>query len=161
MNRNEHSPVRIRPTKKIFKGFPNLFPYLSMFFILLFFFMIGTNFVPVQGIPVTLPHASGDFTYASKNLIVTVDQHADIYFNDTRIDHTDKDLLKRRIADARTGYSTKGKRTRENLIIRLDVKAPQDRLMMLLSIAKEMDLNVIIMTNQQDEQSKVTKFREE
>ncbi|MBE6407406.1 MAG: hypothetical protein E7038_02250 [Lentisphaerae bacterium] len=144
-SRNNDIAFRIKPNLKLFKGFPNLFPYLSVFFILLFFFMIGTNFVPVQGIPVTLPQTAGEFTYAAKNLIVTVDRNGDIFFHDTRIENTDKELLKRRIAAVRLGYSRqKGKR--DSLIIRMDSSAPNDRLLTLLSIAKEMDLNAIVMT---------------
>lgn len=145
MSRNNDNAFRIKPNLKLFKGFPNLFPYLSVFFILLFFFMIGTNFVPVQGIPVTLPQATGEFTYAAKNLIVTVDKNGDIFFNDTRIESAEKELLKRRIAAARLGYS-KQKGKRDSLIIRMDSNAPNDRLLTLLSIAKEMDLNAIVMT---------------
>ena len=145
MSRNNDNAFRIKPNLKLFKGFPNLFPYLSVFFILLFFFMIGTNFVPVQGIPVTLPQAAGEFTYAAKNLIVTVDKNGDIFFNDTRIESAEKELLKRRIAAARLGYS-KQKGKRDRLIIRMDSSAPNDRLLTLLSIAKEMDLNAIVMT---------------
>lgn len=160
MTRNEQGTIRIKPNLKLFKGFPNLFPYLSVFFILLFFFMIGTNFVPVQGIPVTLPHASGEITYASKNLIVTVDRNADIYFNDTRIANSDKELLKRRLSEARMGYSRNtGKR--DSLIIRMDAAAPKEVLFMLLSIAKEMDLNALVMTNNQDQEKSVTTIREE
>ena len=152
--------VRIRPNLKLFKGFPNLFPYLSVFFILLFFFMIGTNFVPVQGIPVTLPSASGEFTYAAKNLIVTVDRNGDIFLNDTRIESADKELLKRRISEARIGYS-KQKGKRDSLIIRMDIQAPNDRLIALLSIAKEMDLNAIIMTKSPENTVETTTIKEE
>lgn len=160
MNRHNDSALRIKPNLKLFKGFPNLFPYLSVFFILLFFFMIGTNFVPVQGISVTLPQASGEFTYAAKNLIVTVDTNGDIFFNDTRIDNGDKELLKRRISEARLGYSRqKGKR--DSLIIRMDINAPNDRLITLFSIAKEMDLNAIVMTQETHNKATPTTIKEE
>lgn len=159
-NRNNTAAFRIKPNLKLFKGFPNLFPYLSIFFILLFFFMIGTNFVPVQGIPVTLPQASGELTYAAKNLIVTVDKKGDIYFNDTRINNVDKELLKRRISEARIGYS-KQKGKRDSLIIRMDIHAPNDRLITLLSIAKEMDLNAIVMTQNPEDQTAATTIKGE
>lgn len=160
MNKPDNQIFRIKPNLKIFKGFPNLFPYLSVFFILLFFFMIGTNFVPVQGIPVTLPQAPGEFTYAAKNLIVTVDKNGDIFFNDTRIDNGDKELLKRRIAEVRLGYSRqKGKR--DSLIIRMDINAPQGRLITLFSIAKEMDLNAIVMTQGLEHKTETTTIKEE
>ncbi len=159
MTRFNAPVVRIRPNLKLFKGFPNLFPYLSVFFILLFFFMVGTNFVPVQGIPVTLPGASGEFTYAAKNLIVTVDRNGDIFLNDTRIEGADKELLKRRIAEARIGYS-KHKGERDSLIIRLDINASH-RLVALLSIAKEMDLNAVIMTQSSGSAGKTTTIKGE
>ena len=122
--------------------------------------MIGTNFVPVQGIPVTLPKAAGEFTYAAKNLIVTVDRNGDIFLNDTRIESADKELLKRRISEARIGYS-KQKGKRDSLIIRMDINAPNDRLIALLSIAKEMDLNAIVMTQTSGNAAETTTIKGE
>lgn len=122
--------------------------------------MIGTNFVPVQGIPVTLPRAAGEFTYAAKNLIVTVDRNGDIFLNDTRIESADKELLKRRISEARIGYS-KQKGKRDSLIIRMDIHAPNNRLIALLSIAKEMDLNAIVMTQSPENAAETTTIKGE
>ena len=120
MTRFNAPVVRIRPNLKLFKGFPNLFPYL----------------------------------------IVTVDRNGDIFLNDTRIESADKELLKRRISEARIGYS-KQKGKRDSLIIRMDIQAPNDRLIALLSIAKEMDLNAIIMTKSPENTVETTTIKEE
>ena len=152
--------VRIRSKLKIFKGMPNLVPALSVFFILLIFFIMGTNFVPVRGISVTLPQSAGELTYASKGLIITVDRDANIYFNDTMLSSLNKDALKRRIADSRTVPIDK-KAKRDELIIRADVNAPQDRLIMLFPIARELDMNAVLMTSGDDAAPKVKTIRTE
>lgn len=140
--------IRIRPNLRIFKGFPAFIPYLSVFFILLIFFQIGSNFVPVQGVPLELPHAASELIYAPKNLIISIDKDSNIYFNDTPINlkktsASPRETLKRRISDTRIG---RGKSSRkEQLIIRTDVRTPLADLAMLFSIARELDMNAVLM----------------
>ncbi len=152
--------VRIKPNLKLFKGLPNLVPFLSVFFILLIFFLICTNFVPVRGVPVTLPHTAGELTYAAKSLIVTIDEHADIYFDDTLFSGSDKNVLKRRISGARTFTGGK-KNSRDDLIIRADVHAPADKIFMLFTVAQELDMNAILMTAGEDTTKKVQTLKTE
>lgn len=47
--------VRVSPNLKMFSGFPSFVPFVNLFFILILYFMMGTNFVPVEGIAVDLP----------------------------------------------------------------------------------------------------------
>lgn len=151
--------VRIRPNLRIFKGFPAFIPYLSVFFILLIFFMIGTNFVPVLGVPLELPHAASEVLYVPKNLIISIDKDSNIYFNDTLINQKNtsvnpREILKRRISDSRIG---RGKSSRkEQLIIRTDVRTPLADIAMLFSIAKELDMNVVLMMGGENRAAKTT-----
>ncbi|MBO4631531.1 MAG: biopolymer transporter ExbD, partial [Lentisphaeria bacterium] len=73
---------RIRPRLKPIHGAPDLLPFINVFFLLLLFFMIGSSFVPVSGIPVNLPEAASVSTYSVKKYIVTLDRNGRIYFND-------------------------------------------------------------------------------
>ena len=73
---------RIRPRVRIISGFPELLPFVSVFFLMIIFFMMGSSFVPVSGIPVNLPTAKVIGTYSVKKYIVTVDREGNIYFND-------------------------------------------------------------------------------
>ena len=144
--------VRIRPTLKIFQGYPNLIPFLSVFFILLLFFMIGSSFVPVQGFRVHLPQVSAETTYASRNFIVTVDADGALYFNDQPADSPE--TLKFRISEALSGYG--GGVT--DLIVRSDVNASVDTLTRLMEIAGELNMNMKIMVDQK--QTVRTDFKE-
>ena len=87
--KNDISP-RIRPRVKIIKGFPELLPFVSVFFLLTVFFMMGSSFVPVSGIPVNLPTARVVGTYSVKKYIVTIDRNGNIYFNDMIIENLDQ-----------------------------------------------------------------------
>ncbi len=152
--------LRIRSRLKPFKGIPSLVPFLSVFFILLIFFMICTNFVPVRGVPVMLPHTAGELTYAAKSLIVTIDKDGNIYFEDTLFSGADKNVLKRRISDTRR-VTGKKKQHRDELIIRSDVRGPQDKLLLLFSVAKELDMNVILVTAGEEQTRKVITLKTE
>ncbi len=159
LNDEAGTVIRIKPNLKLFKGIPNLVPYLSVFFILLIFFMICTNFVPVRGVPVTLPHTAGELTYAAKSLIVTIDKNGDIYFDDTLFSGSDQNVLKRRISDTRSSVGKKDRR--EALIIRSDVRTTLDKVFMLMSVAKELDMNVFFMSAGGDPAQKVRTLKTE
>ena len=143
--------VRIRPTLKIFQGYPNLIPFLSVFFILLLFFMLGSSFVPVQGFRVHLPQVSAETTYASRNFIVTVDAAGRLYFNDQPADSPE--TLKFRIAESLSGRSGV-----TDLVVRSDVRASVDTLTRLMEIAGELNMNMKIMVDQK--QTVRTDFKE-
>ena len=74
---------RIRPRLKPILGSPDLLPFINVFFLLLFFFMIGSSFVKVSGIPVNLPEVSSVSNSSVKKYIITLDKDNRIYFNDT------------------------------------------------------------------------------
>ena len=53
------APVQVKTKLKIFSGLPSLVLYFCVFFILLVFFMLSSNFVPLRGIEVNLPRTGG------------------------------------------------------------------------------------------------------
>ncbi len=138
--KNDETCVRIRPALKIFKGYPNLIPFISVFFILIIFFMLAVNFVPVQGFRVELPQANAEIRYAAKNMIVTVDSKANFYFNDTLSESPD--MLKRRITEHLAQQPGV-----KDLIIRCDKNMDVNAVVQLLEIAKELELAPYVMVN--------------
>ena len=89
---------RIRPRVRIISGFPELLPFVSVFFLMIIFFMMGSSFVPVSGIPVNLPTAKVVGTYSVKKYIVTVDREGNIYFNDLIVENLNQ-LKSRLLSD--------------------------------------------------------------
>lgn len=145
----DETPLNIRPNLRIFKGLPNLSSYLSVFFILLIFFMIGRNFVQTTGHKVDLAQSAGDLFYADQNLIVTIDRQRNIYFGDSILKYDPdpekviqlKEQLKSRIIEARTGS-----KSREQLLILADRNIPLQLLATIFSVAKELNVDVILET---------------
>lgn len=145
----DETPLNIRPNLRIFKGLPNLSSYLSVFFILLIFFMIGRNFVQTTGHKVDLARAAGDLFYVDQNLIITIDRQGNIYFGDSISKYDPdpekvillKEQLKSRINDARTGS-----KTREQLLIHADRNIPLQLLSTIFSVAKELNIDAILET---------------
>lgn len=145
----DETPLNIRPNLRIFKGLPNLSSYLSVFFILLIFFMIGRNFVQTTGHKVDLAQSAGDLFYADQNLIIEIDRQGNIYFGDSVLKYDPdpekviqlKEQLKSRINDTRTGS-----KAREQLLIRTDRNTPFQLLATIFSVAKELNIDAILET---------------
>jgi len=144
--------IRIRPRLQYFSGLPSLVPYLSVFFILMVFFMLGTNFVPLRGIPVELPQAEGELSYKAKALIVTIDRNAVIYFGDMIV--SSKSELKSRVSDARSRRSAGNQR--EQLIVRADVNAPLQTIAVAFTVAQELNMDAILITRTEAPAGKTT-----
>ena len=78
------APIQVKTKLKIFSGLPSLVLYFCVFFILLVFFMLSSNFVPLRGIEVNLPRTGGRLTYTSRNFVVTIDKERVIIRCDVR-----------------------------------------------------------------------------
>ena len=131
------APIQVRTKLKIFSGLPSLVLYFCVFFILLIFFMLSSNFVPIRGVEVNLPRIGGRMAYASRNFIVTIDKDSRIYFNDAVV--KDVDELKRQLSES---LNSRGfQPDKERIIVRCDVNAPLATVAEILSVAEE--LNVI------------------
>lgn len=132
--------IRIRPSLKIFKGYPNLVPFISVFFILTIFFMLANNFVPVQGFRVELPRANAEIRYAARVLVVTVDKKGALYFNDEPADSPE--MLKRRIAECLSNHEGV-----TDLIVRTDVSTDMNTTVRILEIARDLNLSPYFMVD--------------
>lgn len=133
--------LRIRPKVKIFKGYPDFTPFACVFFLLLFFFIMGSAFVPVSGIPVDLPETKIHRTYNVKKFVVTVDQTGKIYFNDQPVNDIEKlkEYLVARVVNTGTADEPGG------IVIRADTKSGFGTVARIMSLAEELRLNVFIL----------------
>ena len=136
------APIQVKTKLKIFSGLPSLVLYFCVFFILLVFFMLSSNFVPLRGIEVDLPRTGGGLTYTSRNFVVTIDKDSRIYFNDAVV--KDSGELKRQLSES---LNTRGfQLDKERIIIRCDVNAQLARVAEVLSVAEELNVSALFMS---------------
>jgi len=139
------TPIQVKTKLKIFSGLPSLVLYFCVFFILLVFFMLSSNFVPIRGVEVNLPRIGGNLVYASRNFVVTVDKDNRIYFNDAVV--KDSGELKRQLSES---LNSRGfQPDKERIIIRCDVNAPLATVAEILSVAEELNVDALFMSGGQ------------
>lgn len=139
------APIQVKTKLRIFSGLPSLVLYFCVFFILLVFFMLSSNFVPIRGVEVSLPRIGGNLVYASRNFVVTVDKDNRIYFNDAVV--KDSGELKRQLSES---LSSRGfQPDKERIIIRCDVNAPLATVAEILSVAEELNVDALFMSGGQ------------
>jgi len=136
------APIQVKTKLKIFSGLPSLVLYFCVFFILLVFFMLSSNFVPLRGIEVDLPRTGGALTYTSRNFVVTIDKDSRIYFNDAVV--KDSGELKRQLSE--TLNTREFRADKERIIIRCDVNAQLSRVAEVLSVAEELNVSALFMS---------------
>ena len=136
------APIQVKTKLKIFSGLPSLVLYFCVFFILLVFFMLSSNFVPLRGIEVDLPRTGGSLTYTSRNFVVTIDKESRIYFNDTVV--KDSGELKRQLSESLNIREFKPEK--ERIIIRCDVNAQLSKVAEVLSVAEELNVSALFMS---------------
>ena len=142
---SNEAPIQVKTKLKIFSGLPSLVLYFCVFFILLVFFMLSSNFVPLRGIEVELPRSGGSLTYTSRNYVVTIDKDSRIYFNDAVV--KDSGELKRQLSES---LNTRGfQPDKERIIVRCDVNAPLATVAEILSVAGELNVNALFMSGGQ------------
>lgn len=143
LHRNESiTAKRIRPRLKPIHGAPDLLPFINVFFLLLIFFMIGSSFVPVSGIPVELPQPTSVSTYSMKKYIVTLDKNGRIYFNDAVME--DLNQLKGRLQEIPAGGNDSA------IVLRADRSNSFDTIAGIMALANELQLNMFILAKRSD-----------
>ena len=135
--------TRIRPRVQVIRGFPELLPFVSIFFLLIIFFMMGSSFVPVSGIPVNLPTAKVVGTYSVKKYIVTVDKEGRIYFNDLIVENLNQ--LKGKLLTDVAGHGENGA-----IVIRADMNTQFGTVAQIMSLADELKINVFLLARPSD-----------
>ena len=152
---SNEAPIQVKTKLKIFSGLPSLVLYFCVFFILLVFFMLSSNFVPLRGIEVSLPRTGGRLIYTSRNYVVTIDKDSRIYFNDAAVSSVEE--LKRQLSESLNAHGFLPEE--ERVIIRCDVRAPLTAVAEVLSVAEELNVNALFMSAG-PQRGKTTSFTE-
>ena len=111
-----------------------------MFFLLLIFLTVSSSFVQVSGIPVDLPQAHVEGSFRAEKFVVTIDAQSRIFFNDTPI--LGMVALKEELM--KVPESSKG--DAPTIIVRVDAKAPFDKVAQLMALAENVKLNAFLLT---------------
>jgi biopolymer transport protein ExbD len=135
---------KIRPRLKIHSGWPDCTAFAGVFFLLLIFFLLGSSFVQVSGIPVDIPQTSSSSTLGLEKHVVTIDRYGHIFFNDLVISGMDR--LKERLLELSGNQSEHG--AVPTIVIRADSNVPFGHVAKLLSMAEELKLNAFVLTAQ-------------
>ena len=136
---------RIRPRLKPIHGAPDLIPFINVFFLLLFFFMVGSSFVQVSGIPVNLPEVSSVSHSSVKKYIITLDQDNRIYFNDAVMENLEQ-LKGKLLADIPHHSSEE----RSAVVLRVDRASNFETISRIMAMAEELHLNMFILARKSD-----------
>ena len=141
---------RIRPRLKPIHGAPDLIPFINVFFLLLIFFMIGSSFVPVSGIPVNLPEAPAVSNYSVKKYVITLDQNGRIYFNDAVVENL-KQLRGRLLAAMPRNAGIE----RDAIVLRADRSNNFETISQIMALAEELHLNMFILARKSNSEKSV------
>ena len=141
---------RIRPRLKPIHGAPDLIPFINVFFLLLVFFMIGSSFVPISGIPVNLPEAPEVSNYSARKYIITLDRNGRIYFNDEVVDN-----LKQLRGKLRAFVSRNIDGQRDAIVLRADRSNSFETISQIMALAEELHLNMFILARKANSEKTV------
>ena len=141
---------RIRPRLKPIHGAPDLIPFVNVFFLLLVFFMIGSSFVPISGIPVNLPEAPSVSKYSARKYIITLDRNGRIYFNDEMVDD-----LKQLRGKLRAFVARNADEERDSVVLRADRSNNFETISQIMALAEELHLNMFILARKSSSEKTV------
>ena len=141
---------RIRPRLKPIHGAPDLIPFINVFFLLLFFFVLGSSFVQVSGIPVNLPEVSSVSHSSVKKYVITLDQDNRIYFNDAVMENLEQ-LKGKLLADLPNHSSEE----RNAVVLRVDRASNFETISRIMAMAEELHLNMFILARKSDSEKTV------
>ena len=141
---------RIRPRLKPIHGAPDLIPFVNVFFLLLVFFMIGSSFVPISGIPVNLPEAPSVSKYSARKYIITLDRTGRIYFNDELVDN-----LKQLRGKLRAFVARNADDERDSVVLRADRSNNFETISQIMALAEELHLNMFILARKSSSEKTV------
>lgn len=147
--------IKIQPRLKISQGRPDFVPFLGVFFLLLIFFMLGSSFIQVSGIPVDLPEAQVRNSFGAKKIIVTVDKRGRIFLND--IEFQEMSALKTRLLD----IVNTAAQDRTTIILRADAQAEYGTVARIMSLAEDLKINVFLLTTSPAASREAVKFIEQ
>ncbi len=117
---------------------------------LLVFFMIGSSFVPISGIPVNLPEAPEVSNYSARKYIITLDRNGRIYFNDEVVDN-----LKQLRGKLRAFVSRNIGDQRDAIVLRADRSNSFETISQIMALAEELHLNLFILARKSNSEKSV------
>ena len=128
---------RYQTKLKIFEGRPDLTPMIDVVFLLLIFFMLSSSFVQVSGIPVVLPKATASSDMSVDKLVVSIDKHNKLYFNEHLMDW---DSLTEQLQKCKVEWHA------NTVIVRADRSTEYGVVVQMMSLARSLGLNVYVAT---------------
>ena len=128
---------RYQTNLKIFEGRPDLTPMIDVVFLLLIFFMLSSSFVQVSGIPVVLPKAGASSNMSVDKLVVSIDKHNQLYFDDHLMDW---DSMTEKLQACKVEWHA------NTVIIRADRGTEYGAVVKMMSLARSLGLNVYVAT---------------
>ncbi|MCD6459609.1 biopolymer transporter ExbD [bacterium] len=135
--------MKFKRTYQIEKEALNLTPLVDVIFLLLIFFMLSSSFMLQPGIKVNIPLAKKSSRFKEENMIVTMTQENQIFFNDER---TTLEGLKRRMRRAVR------KNPQGTLIIKADKNVRHGNVVHVMSLAKQTGIvSIAIATKSKDD----------
>ncbi|WP_202214608.1 biopolymer transporter ExbD [Methylacidimicrobium sp. AP8] len=142
----------MQPRLALLRGTPNLVPLVTVLFLLLLFFLLGSSFVTQPGLVVELPKSSLGVRMPVNGWIVSVTSTAEakasggrkplIFCRDELLDLPG---LRRLIEEASHG------RPPQTLVIRADKDAPAGLLVEIMNIALAQKWSVLLATQPESE----------
>ncbi len=135
----DSAPIRIKSRLQRRESLTDFTPFISVFFLLVFFFMMSSSFIQISGIAVDLPPGNTKM-YDVKKMVVTVTADNKIYFDDAELDSINE--FKNRLASMKS-------REQGTLLLRGDSKASYGKIAEIMAVAEELNVNVILPTTRE------------
>ncbi len=132
----DSTPIRIKTNLQPRTMLTDFTPFISVFFLLVLFFMMSSSFIQISGISVDLPPGNTKM-HDVKKMVVSVTADDKIYFDDAELDSIN--AFKNRLGSMKS-------REQSTLLIRGDAKASHGKIVEIMAIAEELNVNVIIQT---------------
>lgn len=130
------APVRIRTNLQSRTALTDFTPFLSVFFLLVLFFMLGSSVIQISGIAVDLPPGNTKM-HDVKKMVVTVTADDKIYFDDAELDSVN--AFRNRLGSMKSRGQT-------TLLLRGDSSAHYGKVAEIIAIAEDLNVNVILPT---------------
>ncbi len=132
--------ARFKTKLKLFKGMPDMTPFINVIFLLLLFFMLSSSFVQISGIKINVPQtAEGENETGAEKLIISVDKGNRFFFNDEPLESD-----WRKLKDKLQLFTSKSKA--RTVIIVADKDTSYGEIVKLMSLARSLNLNVYAAT---------------
>lgn len=132
----DSAPIRIRTNLQPRTALTDFTPFISVFFLLILFFMMSSSYIQISGIAVDLPTGNTKM-HDVKKMVVTVTAQNKIYFDDVELDSVN--AFKNRLGSMKS-------KEQSTLLLRGDYAADYGKIAEIMAIAEELNVNVILPT---------------